>query len=210
MATNLTIAVNTGLTDESYETSSAEWTIIDTANDYIIFTAGSDTVKDGEPLPSSSDLNQAGIILTGSQIIVDKYLLADADENELKQIHNMGNKNKRYVLAFDFDGETTSEPVLEAWDNSDMDTIDSVSLGNGLASGSWLKGIVTTLNTPGADWSGVSIAGSADGYFLLLNNGNGALDSSATLYCNLKLIIPATQLSSGANNPIIVCKYTTN
>ena len=38
MATNLTIAVNTGLTDESYETSSAEWTIIDTANDYIIFT----------------------------------------------------------------------------------------------------------------------------------------------------------------------------
>lgn len=208
MATNVTIAVNTGTSDVVY--GGVDWVDIDTENDYIVFTAGSNTVQDGETIPNSDKLNQAGIVLTGAEIIVSTYLLADADANELKEIHNMGNQDKRYVVAFNFDGATTSEPVLEVWDDVNMDSIDLPCLGSGLASSSWIKGVVTTSNSPGDNWIGSPLAGSSAGYFLELNNGNGVIDSATTLYCNLKLVIPASQTESGANQPIMVCKYTTN
>ena len=70
----LTIYANVGTQDVEYGTSGAEWVEIDTDNDRIIFSAGSDSVKDGEPSPSDTQLNQAGIILTGSAITIDKYL----------------------------------------------------------------------------------------------------------------------------------------
>jgi len=210
MATNLTIAVNADTTDSEYGTGGVDWIDIDTYNDYLIFTDGSDVVKDGESLPSSSDLNQAGIKLTGNQIIVSKYLLADFSASKLKEIHNMGNQNKRYVLAFVFDGETASEPVLEVWDNDSLNTINAIALGEGTPSQSWYYGITTTDGLPGENWIGNPLAGSSSGHFLYLNNGNGAISSAKTLYCNLKIIIPIGISVAGAENPVISCKYTTN
>ena len=181
---------------------------IDPLADSIIFTAGSDTVDEGEPIPSSTQLNQAGVILTGSQVIVDKYFVADDSENELREIQNMGNQNKRYVLAVDFTGgETISEPVLEVWDNSDMDSADNISLGEGTPSNSWFRGIVTTDALPGEDWVGSRLAGSSDGYFLFLNNLSGALTVAKTLYCQLKVVIPATATQGGAEQNVIAVKY---
>lgn len=208
--TNVIIAVNHDTDDQPYGTSGVDWVPINLDNDKLIFTGGSDVVKDGEPIPSASELTQAGILLEGTEKIVSKYLLADISANELKEVFNMGNQNKRYVVAFVFDGPTASEPVLEAWDDDDMNSIDNVSLGAGVATSSWLRGVVTTDGLPGADWPGQRIAGASDGHFLWLNNQNGALAGAQTLYCNLKLIIPATQIQGLAETPILVCKYTTN
>jgi hypothetical protein len=207
MPTNLDIHVNTGTPDLPLGNSGAEFTEIDVDNDIFIFSAGSDTVKDGEPIPSETQLNQAGVRITGSEITVSKYFLADNSVNLLKQIHNMGAGNYRYVLAFDFDDITASEPVLEIWDDSDLDSVDNVTLGEGTPSSSWWRGITTTSVLPGAGWTGSRLAGSSDGNFLWLNNENGALVGAGTLYCQLKLVLPSTQQDAGTANCVMAIKY---
>ncbi|MHA2012763.1 MAG: hypothetical protein ACTSWG_10390 [Candidatus Helarchaeota archaeon] len=147
--------------------------------------------------------------MDGSEQTFDTYLLSDADANELKEIFLMGSGNNRYVLAFDFDGATASEPVLEAWDDSDFDSFDLTVLGSGTASASWIRGITTTSGSPGASWTGSRLAGSADGYFLWLNDENGALSGADTLYCQLKVVVPSTQTDAGAETPLLVVKYAT-
>ena len=209
MATNLLIYANTGTADFELNASGSEWTQIDPDADRLIFSAGSDSVKDGQPSPSDTQLNQAGILLTGAEITVDKYFLDDVGSNILRQIHNMGSGNYRYVLAFDFDGATASEPVLEMWDDADMDSIDNVSLGSGTPTSSWFRSITTTDGSPGASWTGSRLAGSSDGHFLWLNNENGALSVADTLYCQMKIIIPSTQQNAGAEVPVAAIKYAT-
>ena len=207
--TNLIIALNCDTSDSPYGSSLVEWVDLSLGNDTLIMTAGSDVVADGEPIPSGFQLSQAGFVLEGIQIICDLYLLADLSANQLKEVHNMGNQNKQYVMAFVFDGATTSEPVLEAWDDVDMDSVALTTLGEGTPANSFLKGITTTDALPGTNWVGSTLAGASDGHFLWLNNENGALSGADTLYCNLKLVIPASQTEAGAEFPVIVCKYTT-
>jgi len=210
MATILTIAINHSTTDSEYGTTGVDWVDLELANDYLIFSGGSNVVKDGEPVPSQSDLNQAGVVLDGTEQVIDLYLLADNSASELKEVFMMGNQDKRYVMAFDFDGETASEPILELWDNSSMNSINNISLGAGVPTSSWWKGVVTTDGLPGADWTGTRLAGSTNGHFLWLNNQAGALLSAKTLYCNLKIVIPASALTAGAETPVLVVKYTSN
>jgi len=204
----LTVYCNTGTSDQELGTSGAEFTEFSEGNDTLIFSAGSNVVKDGEPLPSQSDLIQAGVILTGVQQVVSLYLLADLDANELKEIHNMGNQDKRYVMAFDFNAATASEPVFELWDDSNLNTIIGVTLGAGTPSSSWWRGITTTDGLPGSNWTGSRLAGSGSGYFLELNDGNGPLNGADTLYCQLKIVIPATATTGGSAVPVFAIKYT--
>lgn len=205
----LDIYVNTGTSDVALGASGAEFVEVDTTNDYLIFSDGNDTVKDGEPIPSSSQLNSAAPVLTGVEQTIDSYFLADNSAGILKQIDNMGAGNYRYVMAFDFDAATVSEPTLEVWDDSDLDSIDSVSLGSGTASSSWFRGVTTTDSLPGAGWTGSRLAGSSDGNFLWLNNQNGALTGADTLYCQIRVTIPASQVDGGAEAPVIAIKYAT-
>ncbi len=184
-----------------------DWVEFSQGNDYIIYSAGSDTVKDGESIPSETQLISAGSILSGVQQIVPKYFLADISENELREIPLMGDQNARYVMAFDFDGSTASEPVLELWDNRDCDSIDDVTLGEGTAANSWWRGVVTTNGLPGDSWIGSHLAGSGFGYYLLLNGGAGALSVAKTLYCAIKIIIPASVSLGGNVMPPFVCKF---
>jgi hypothetical protein len=205
----LTIYANTGLTDLAL--GIGEFEEIDTDNDSLIFSAGSDSVKDQEPLPSQTQLNSAGILLTGIEQTVPHYFLADISAVLLKEIHNMGNKDKMYVFCFSFDAATASEPVLELWDDDTMDSIDLYSLGEGDSDDSWWKGIVTTDGTPpGADWVGSKLAGAADGHFLWLNRENGALTVAKDLYCQLKVIVPANFTVASTEHPIFAVKYTSN
>lgn len=208
--TNVVISVNTDTQDLPKGTSAIEWTDIEPLDDSIIFTRGDNIVKDGAQIPSASALTQAGIILNSTEQIVSNYLLSDVSANTLKTIFGMGNLDNKHVIAFDFDGITASEPVLEAWDDASMTTINTTVLGQGSAISSWLRGVVTTDISPGTNWLGVRLAGAADGNFLWLNNGNGALSAPKILYCNLKLVIPALQLDGIADTPIIVVKYATN
>lgn len=210
MPTALTVQINTDIQDQPYSTSGVEWTEMNTDNDYFVFSGGSDVVADGEAIPSSNDLNQAGVVVGVSEVVVDKYFLADISANLLREIHNAGNQNKRYVFGFDFDGATASEPVLEVWDDNNMDSTDFYTLGNGTPSTSWVKGVVTTDALPGVDWVGSALAGSSDNHFLWLNNLSGALSGAGTLYCNLKIVVPASASNSGSETPTFVIKYTTN
>ena len=211
MSTNLTIHVNTSEDDIAKSESGSEFVQVDVDNDYLVFSHGSDVVADGESIPGESDLNQAGeVVSEDDDVIVSKYFLADISGGILKEIHTAGNQNKRYVFCFAFDGATASEPVLEVWDDSTLDSVDLYSLGNGTPSDSWFKGIVTTDGLPGADWVGKSLAGSSDNHFLWLNNEDGALTVAKDLYCNLKIIIPQATEQSGLEQPVLCCKYTTN
>ncbi len=176
----------------------------------MIFSAGSTEVADGEPIPSQAQLISAGVVLTGAEQTVGKYFLQDISASELKEIFLMGNQDKQHVMAFDFDDATASEPVLEIWDDSDMDSIDDTTLGAGTPSSSWWKGITTTTSSAGIHWTGKRLAGSSDGHFLYLNNENGALTGADVLYCQLKIVIPASALNGGSSNIVLVTKWTSN
>jgi hypothetical protein len=67
----------------------------------------------------------------------------------------------------------------------------------------------TTDSLPGVGWSGSRLAGATAGHFLNLNNGNGALTGAKILYAQLKVIVPSTEVDGGAEQPILVVKYTT-
>ena len=204
----LTIHINHSSQDSPLLTSGVDWIQLDPDNDNIIMSNGSPAVADGEASPGETALNSAGVVIDNTEQIYPYYFLNDASVALLKEIFLMGEGNNRYVMAFDFDASTVSEPVLEAWDDSDLDTIDSVILGEGTPSYSWLKGITTTDGLPGVDWPGNPLAGSSDGNFLNLNNGNGALTVAKTLYCNLMCKIPASQNDAGATTPVVVVKWT--
>lgn len=204
--TTLTIAINNTSTDQVYPTGT--WISVTIGNDYLIFTTSAGLA--GASVPSSFTLSSAGVLLNGIQQIVPYYYLAHPGGSpHTYTIPLMGNQNKRYVMAFVFSGATTSEPVLEAWDDSGLTTTNDTTLGAGTPNNSWLRGITTTAGLPGSNWSGSPLAGSASGNFLFLNNQNGALTGVATLYCNLQVVVPATQTAGGAETPVLVCKYTT-
>jgi len=213
--TNLTIYVNTGADDIERGESGAEFTEVSVANDTLIFSSGSAIVADGESIPSSSELTQAGVLTSEvADVEVEKYFLADVSAVQLKEIFNAGNLNKRYVFCFAFDDETATEPTLELWDDTDMDSSDLYSLGAGTPADSWWKGLTTTAGLPGVDWANdgatIKLAGGADGNFLWLNDENGALSVADDLYCNLTIVIPTNPNQSGLEQPVIVIKYTSN
>lgn len=210
MSTALTVYINTSNVDVSQDTSGALFTEVNLTNDRIIFSAGSDVVADGLVIPSSQQLNQAGVLITTIDTEVAHYFLADDNDDELKEIHLAGSGNYRYVFCFSFDGATASEPVLEIWDDSTLDTVTSYCLGEGTPSNSWFSGITTTDSLPGASWTGSKLAGSSDTHFLWLNNESGALTVATDLYCTLKVIVPANFGTASVETPVIVCKYTTN
>lgn len=210
---NLTVYANTGATDSPLNASGTEHTEIDPDNDVLIFSKGSDVVKDGEPIPSQSELVQAGVPTDSVPFTVDKYFLSDASANLLREIDLMGNQDTRYVLSFDFDDLTASEPVLELWDDSNLNTIDGTTLGAGTPTASWWKGATTTDASSGVNWAstGTALAGSSDGHFLLLNDSNGALPSAKTLYANLAIVIPASASNTGGSaNPVFAIKWLSN
>jgi len=210
MSTALKIYVNNDTQDLPLGTSGVVFTEVSPGNDSLIFSAGSDTVFDGAGIPSSFQLSCAGVFLIGVATFIAHYFLLDITAKKLKEVHLMGQQDKRYVVALDFDGATTSEPVLEVWDNSNMLTVLATPLGAGTPSNSWLHGITTTdAPGPGPDWTGSTLAGSSAGHFLWLNNGHGALDGADTLYCNLYMQVSASQVRGGVESPILVCKYTT-
>lgn len=208
---NLAIHVNVSASDQPLNTSGIEFIEFSSGNDIIIFTAGNASVADGADIPTQQELISAGIELTGAEIIISNYLLQDTGSNILKSIDLMGDLDSRYVLAFDFDDATASEPVLEVWDDDNFNTITGTMLGAGTPSQSFIRGITTTDGSAGAaGWAGSRLAGSASGNFLFLNNQNGALVAAETLYATLKVIIPASQTTGFSASPVFVCKFLSN
>ncbi len=208
----LTTHINTTSIDLPLNSSGVTFVEFSEGNDKLIFTAGNTEVQDGADIPSQAELVSAGVILTGAQIVVDDYLLEDVSDNLLKSINNMGNVDKQYILAFDFDASTASEPVFEVWDDDQLNSATGAILGSGTPSSSFVRGVTTTTSSPGANWitTGTRMAGSSDGNFLYLNDQNGFLTGTSVLYCNLCIVIPASQTSGFSSSPVGVIKWLEN
>lgn len=209
---SLTVHINCDSQDEPLNTSGVDWTEFTELSDQIIFTAGNDEVEDGADIPTQAQLISSGVILTGNQIIVDNYLLQDTSEVLLKSINNMGNQNKKYIIAFDFSAGTASSPNFEVYDDFNLNSANGTMLGAGTPSSSFIRGIVTTSSLPGANWivGATRMAGSSDGNYLDLNDGLGFLTEAKTLYANICVVIPASQTTGFSTNPVWVCKWLEN
>jgi hypothetical protein len=207
---NLAIHINVSPTDSPLNTSGVDWVEFSEGNDQLIFSKGSPEVIDGGDTPTQQELISAGVVLAGSEIIVPEYFLLDQSANELKSVDLMGDTTGRYVMAFDFDDTTASEPVLEVWDDINLNTVTGAMLGAGTPSQSFVRGITTTASAPSASWTGSRLAGSTSGNFLYLNDQFGALTGATTLYCSLKVIVPASQTIGFSGEPVFVVKWLSN
>jgi len=207
---SLKIYANVGADDLARDVSGADFLELNLTNDKIIMSAGSVYVADLEPIPTTEQLNSAAMPILSTDNEVPYFFVADASENELRQIFNAGNQNKRYVFCAAFDAATASEPILELWDDSTLQTIQDYSLGEGVANDSFYRGITTTSALPGAGWTGKRLAGSSDNHFLFLNDGSGALSAAQDCYFNLRCTIPMNFLNAFSETPVWVVRYTTN
>ena len=212
--TNLDILINYVDADVNYETTPADYITMDLDNDYLIWTEGDATVKDKmTSKPTAEQLNAAATLIDPDlPKTVNLCLLMDDSGYGgyyTRTVKGMG-LNKRYVYGFSFDDATASEPVLEAWDNSDHDSTDNHVLGAGTPANSMVKAVCTTVALPGASWVGTAIAGANT---LNLNNGNGALAAPASgetteLYANVKIVIPAAFSAPAIETFTLTCRYT--
>ena len=218
--TNLDIRVNYVNADHDYENYNSDFIDMDLTNDYLIWTEGDDVVKDlMTHEPTADELNSASPIIDPDVAkTVAKCLLMDYS-------HNVGgsyythlvkgmSENKRYVYCFSFDGDTATEPQLEAWDDINHDSYDKNILGLGTPASSMLKAICTTDSLPGTNWVGTAIAGSDSSRVIKLNSGNGALSLASgetkDLYANIKIVIPAGYATPAVENFILTVRYTWN
>lgn len=208
MATNLTVKCNTTANDT---TSDGNFVTLDLTNDKLIWSDGSSAVADGQDTPSTAELNEAApLVPTGSSYEVPYLFLLDfsATGQELKLVDLAGSQNARYVLRFEFDGPTATEPTLEAWDDSDHDSNDLYCLGDGTGANSYIKVVRTTDGAPGSAWSGTAISGASNKSNM--NGGSGALGSgSHTIYYNIKVVIPVAA-TAAAETPVLTVRYTWN
>ena len=179
MSTTCSIYVNTGDIDSARGETGAEFTLLSLVSDYLLFSNGSVSVASGKSMPSTAQIVAAGVPIGAGPVEVPKCFLADSDD-VLKEVLGFGSADGagQYPFCFAFSGMTGSEPVLELWDSSDLDTIDFLSLGEGDPTQSFWSGICTTVYAPGDHWGGSKLGSSADGHFLFLNDGLGPLEAA--------------------------------
>lgn len=211
MATAMKFLVNYVDADVNYATTPADYIEVDLINDYIIHTAGDAIVKDlMTNEPTVDELNAAAPIISDDEdTIIALMLLMDYSHNVggsyyTHLIKGCGGENKRFVFCFAFDDVTATIPRLEAWDDSDHDSIDKNVLGAGTPEDSMVKVVKTTDGLPGAEWAGVTIAG-ADNYLEL---DNAALSGAKDLYCNFKIVIPQAYATPSAETFVTCVRYT--
>lgn len=210
MATALDVRVNYVDADIAYGVTPADYITMDLTNDYLIWTKTLAGLLDHEPIPS--ELNAAAEIIDPAvAVTVTKCLLMDYSHDVggssyyTHQVIGMG-LNKKFVFCFSFDGATATEPQLEAWDTSAHATSNKHVLGAGTPANSMMKGVCTTTTLPGVGWAGTALAGASN--VLLLNDGSGALVGAASLYSNLKIVIPAAYVTPAAETFVLTCRYT--
>lgn len=209
--TDLTLSINNSTQDSELNATGTTWVEVDATYDSFIFSNGGAGVADGDDTPTDTELNRSAVPLSDSvAVVVPKYFLLDFSVDLLKEVKLAGNQNKQYVFACSFDGATASEPQLEAWDNTDMNSFSDPGLGAGIPASSWYKGVTTTTSLPGADWTGTPLAGNGASNVIYLNDGNGALTGADILYFNFKIVIPGGYLVPAVHTPTLVITYTTN
>jgi len=198
---------NSGNASGGAGASSSNWVVIDRANDKLMFL--DDQQTDGD---SNVGTIYPVIIPAAGTQESDKTFINDDSEDVLDQVKLAGTTegqqnggNTRYVFAIFFDGATATVPYLEAWDDSDHDSVDDDFLGAGTAANSTLKAIATTNAVPGSGtWGGTPLAGTGSRITL----DTGALAGSKNLYFNLKQAIVSTFTAQTDTAIVLALRYT--
>ena len=157
MVTNVVVHVNHTNDDNTRVADPTDFIQMDLANDKLIFSAGSAAVADGQPTPSSAELNEAATIIQAIPVEVAHTFLLDVSDvgQELKEMFMANSGDHRYVICLAFDGATATEPTLEAWDDDTHVTANLNCLGLGTPADSMLKAVLTTAGSPGPEpWRG--------------------------------------------------------
>jgi hypothetical protein len=147
--TDLTMRINYVDADLAYGDTGAGYINLDLDQDYIIWTSGSDIVKNlMTHEPTNAELNEASTIIEDSDTTIPLCLLMDYSHNVggsyyTHTIVGMG-ENKQYVFNFSFNGPTATEPRLEAWDDDTHTSINGHVIGNGTPTNSMVKAKCTT------------------------------------------------------------------
>ena len=222
MATNLTVRTNIVDGNVSYETTPGNYLDLEIDDvsgikDYLIWTEGDDEISDlmtHKPLTSELNNDATKIDPDAVKQVAKCFVMDDSGLNGYytRLVKGMG-ENERYVFCFSFDGDTASEPQLEAWDNSDHDSYANHVLGNGTPADSMVKAVCTTSSLPGASWAGTPIAGSDVSRIIKLNPGVGAItltsgESSRELYANIKIVIPQAYDTPAVETFVLTIRYT--
>jgi hypothetical protein len=185
---------NTGNSSGGAGGSSSNWVVIDLVNDKIMFL--DDQQMDGDP----DTTEKYRIILpTSGSIEAPKTFIDDDSEDLYDQVPLAGTTNgeqdggnTRYVFAIYFDGATAGIPKIEAWDDSDHDSVIKTFLGgNGVdtesPTDSLFSAIATTNAVPGsATWAGTPLAGATS----RIDLDTAPLAGAQNCYFNLKMVVP--------------------
>ena len=215
MATTMTLKINNLDADLAVGDTGASYIDVDLTHDYNIWTAGSDAVKAEEDEPTPTELNLASSLIDDSvEVQVTHCLLYDYSASKLKEVVGMGD-NKRYVFAFSFDGDTATEPQLEAWDDSDHNSTDKNVLGAWTPADSMVKAVCTTGALPGANWAktGGTHTELAGANVVKLNDNNGAItlvtgESARVLYANIAIVIPVAYATPAIETFTLTTRYS--
>jgi hypothetical protein len=207
MVTSLIVKVNTTAVDT---VDSGNFVTMALADDKLLWSDGSTAVADGQDTPNEAELNEAApLVPSVDPYEIPKLFLLDfsAVGQELKQVDLAGSQNTRYVLRFEFDGATATEPTLEAWDDNGHDSNDDECLGAGTGADSYIRVVRTTAGSPGASWTGTPIAGASNKSNM--NGGAGALAVATTIYYNIKVVVPVGA-TPAVETPVLTVRYTWN
>lgn len=209
--TSLNFRANLVDADVNYETTPADYITLDLTNDYLIWSEDLEDVLTHEP--TSDELNEHAVVIDEDEDkMVPECLVMDYSHNwggayYTHLVKGMG-ENKRYVFCFSFDGETATEPQVEAWDDDTHTTTAKHVLGAGTPANSMVKAVCTTSTLPGASWTGTAIAGDGATRVVKLNDGNGALSGADNLYANIKIVIPTAYATPAVESFVLTVRFT--
>jgi len=191
---NVTFLYNHSLNDvvnSGGASGDGNWEVLDSVNDKISFQ-GTGT-NDGDPNTSKSVF----VIPESSSKEIPDQFINDYSESEWAKVYlggsdanQGGGGNNRYVYGVYIDGETSSAPALQAWDDDDHASYDLEVLGSGTPASSMVRAIATTNGAPGSEWAGTPLAGAGVSNSILLDIA--ALSGAKMLYWNMRLLIPYT------------------
>lgn len=206
MATTCIIRVNVTSNDNEYPGHESDYVLMNLVADKIIFSKGSSEVADGKDTPTDLELIDASMQFASGEQEIPHTLLLDASEigAELKEIFMANSGNYRYVFNAYFDGDTVTEPTLEAWNDGSHVLADLNCLGSGNPNNSMLKGISTTFSAPGANWVGSPVAGLN---VVGLNNGAAVPGGGGNLYFNIHWDISPAYSNPFVETPVITIRF---
>lgn len=181
--------------------------VFDSQNDKISWQSEAQT--DG----ASNTVKRIWIIPESGTGEIDKTFVDDYSAGIFDQVPLAGSNrgkqsggNTRYVFCVHFDGPTLTPPELQAWDDANHNSINSVVLGGGTPSNSMIRAVSTTNGPPGAaDWVGTPLAGSGSSNVVQLDNE--ALAGSKNLYFNVRVAVPSGTQGFTAS-PVLSVYYT--